>query len=385
MPRKTLTAVQVATINKPGFHRDPMTVGLYLQVTRSKSSVSRSWAYRFNSPIDGKLRWLGLGPANVVGLAEARQLAKDYRHLVRIERRDPVEERRAAKLRAISDRASAMTFAQCVEAYIAQHGGSWKNDKHRKQWRSTLERACQAFGKVDVSKIDTAAIVSLLTPIWDATPETGSRLRGRIEKVLDWATAAELRQGPNPARWKGHLQHLLAQQSGGDHHKALPWRDLPAFMDQLRAKSSISARALEFTILTAARTSEVIGARWDEIDLKARIWTIPASRMKAKVEHKVALSDRAIEILKGLRSDKEFVFASGKDDKPLSNMAMLELLRGMAGNGYTVHGFRSAFRDWSGERTNTPRDVIEFALAHKCPTKSKQPTGARQRSRSGAS
>ena len=289
--------------------------------------------------------------------------------MVRIERRDPIEERHAAKAELIKARASAMTFAQSVDAYLTQHGGTWKNDKHRKQWRSTLTRACHAFGDVDVSKIDTAAVVALLTPIWEATPETGSHSRGRVEKVLDWATAAELRQGPNPARWKGHLQHLLARQSGGDHHKAMPWSDVPALMDHLRVRDSISARALEFTILTALRTSEIIGARSEEIDLKARVWTVPAERMKAKIEHKVPLSDRAVEILSGLLRHSEFIFAAAKSGKPLSNMAMLELLRGLVGNGYTVHGFRSSFRDWSGERTNFPRDIIEFALAHKLPDK----------------
>jgi hypothetical protein len=230
MPLKTLTNLQVNTIKKPGYHRDPLTVGLYLQVRRSGASVSRSWLYRYNSPLTGELRWLGLGSVEVVPLADARKLAQDYRRVVRIGRRDPIEERRATKAEALKASASAMTFAQCCDAYIAQHGGIWKNGKHAKQWRSTLDRACDAFGNLVVSDVSTAAVVACLTPIWEATPETGSRLRSRIEKVLDWATAAELREGPNPARWKGHLEHLLKRKQAGKHHTAMPWADVPAFM-----------------------------------------------------------------------------------------------------------------------------------------------------------
>jgi integrase len=363
MPRKPFTAIQANTIKKPGFHRDPLTVGLYLQVAPGgKNGVTRSWAYRYNSPITGKLRWLGLGSVDVVPLADARKLAQDYRRIVRIERRDPIDERRVAKAEALKARAEAMTFAQCCDAYIAQHSPSWKNDKHRHQWRATLNTACTSFGKLTAADVQTAAIVSCLSPIWEATPETGTRLRSRIEKVLDWATAAELRQGPNPARWKGHLEHLLARRTGGEHHKAMPWSEVPSFMALLRDRDSLSARALEFLILTASRTSEVIDMTWDEVDLKGRVWTIPGSRMKAGKEHRVPLSDRAVEILTGLRNDGGLIF-------PLSNMAMLQMLRGTAGNGYVVHGFRSAFRDWCGERTNYPRDIIEFALAHKLPDK----------------
>jgi integrase len=364
MPRKTLTSIQVYTIKKPGFHRDPLTVGLYLQVAPSKSGVSRSWAYRYNSPLTGKLRWLGLGSVDVVSLADARKLAQDYRRLVRIERRDPVQERAVTKAEAIKHDATAMSFAQCCDAFLAQHSSSWKNDKHRHQWRSTLNTACASFGKLPVADVQTAAIVSCLSQVWEATPETGSRLRSRIARVLDWATAAELRQGPNPARWQGHLEHLLKAKAKGKNHSAMPWRDVPAFVAQLQANGSLSARALEFLILTAARTGEVIGMKWDEVDLKAKVWTVPAERMKAGVEHKVPLSDRAVEILRAQ-------IKTGAPDMifPLSNMAMLQMLRGTAGNGYVVHGFRSAFRDWCGESTNYARDIIEFALAHKLPDK----------------
>jgi integrase len=362
MPRKTLTAIQVSTLKKPGFHRDPLTVGLYLQVAPGGKKVTRSWCYRYNSPLTGKLRWLGLGSADLVTLSDARQLAQEYRRMVRIDRRDPVEERKLARVEAVKAAATEMTFAQCCDAYLAQHSSTWKNDKHRRQWRATLNAACDSFGKLVVGNVDTPVVVKCLAPIWERTPETGSRLRGRIEKVLDWATAGELRQGPNPARWKGHLEHLLKARPKSEHHSAMPWRELPAFMALLRERDSLSARALEFLILTAARTGEVIGATWDEFDLKARVWTIPAERMKAGMEHRVPLCDRAVKILAGLNRDGDKVF-------PLSNMAMLQMLRGTVGNGYVVHGFRSAFRDWSGEATSFPRELIEFALAHKLPDK----------------
>jgi integrase len=361
MPRKALTALQVATISKPGFYHDAGTVGLYLQVAPSKSgSLSRSWAYRYNSPLTGSLRWLGLGSTELVSLAEARKLAYDYRKRVRLERRDPVQEKRDVRAEAVKAAASAMTFEECCKAFLAQHAPGWANDKHRHQWRATLATACAAFGKIAVDQVETPHIVKCLMPIWERTPETGSRLRGRIERVLDWATAGELRQGPNPARWSGHIEFLLKRRPRAEHHEALPWRELPAFMALLRSRESLSARALEFTILTAARTGETIGATWDEFDLDARVWTIPAGRMKAKVEHKVPLSDRAVAILNTLPRDGDRVFQ-------ISNMAMLEVVRGTSHKGCTVHGFRSTFRDWAGESTGFPREIIEFALAHKLP------------------
>jgi integrase len=368
MPRhKPLTAVQVSTIRKPGFHHDPQTVGLYLQVAKGRHGVTRSWCYRYNSPINGKLRWLGLGSAEIVSLADARKLAYELRRTVRIGKRDPVQERLAARAEAVKATATEMSFAQCCDAYLAQHAASWKNDKHRHQWRSTLDTACEAIGKLTVGSVETGAIVKLLTPIWQRTPETGSRLRSRIERVLDWAAAGELRAGPNPARWDGHLEFLLKARPKRDHHKAMPWRDVPAFMAMLRERESVSARALEFAILTAARTGEVIGAKWDEFDLKARVWTVPADRMKAGIEHKVPLSERALAILKNFPMSGSFVFPGAKPGAALSNMSMLELLRGTAGNGFTVHGFRSCFKDWAGESTAFARDIIEFALAHKLP------------------
>ena len=307
----------------------------------------------------------GSAPADILPLADARKLALDYRRIVRIERRDPVEERRASKASALKERASAMTFSEACDGFMNKHGDTFRNDKHRRQWRSTLNRACDVFGAIHVAQVETGHVLKCLTPIWSATPETGSRLRGRIERVLDFASAAGVREGPNPARWEGHLEHLLARKKPGKSHAAMPWSDVPEFMAELRKRTSLSARAAEFTILTAARTGETLGATWDEIDLQAKVWTIPGERMKAGKEHQVPLSDRVVEILAGMRDDGGRIF-------PLSNMAMLQMVRGLSPNGYTVHGFRSAFRDWAGERTNFPRDVIEFALAHSLPDKTER-------------
>jgi integrase len=215
------------------------------------------------------------------------------------------------------------------------------NDKHRAQWKSTLEHyAFPVLGSIPVGEVDTPLVLKVLRPVWDRTPETASRLRGRIERVLAFATVQGLRAGDNPARWRGHLQEMFAAKPKSNHHKAVPFDEVPAFMAELRGNGSLSALALEFTILTAPRTSEVIGATWDEIDLSAKTWTVPAERMKAKQEHVVPLSDRAVEILKALPQRTGVLFG-------LSNMAMLELLKGKLGNGYTVHGFRSSFRDWA--------------------------------------
>jgi integrase len=244
-------------------------------------------------------------------------------------------------------------FAEAVDDFLTLHAREWKNEKHRKQWRNTL--AAYAFPKLGsrpVGEIDAALINEALVPIWTAKAETASRVKNRIERICQWVKDGK----PLPQR--GASKRVK-------HHAAIPFAELPGFMAELRKRDSISARALEFCILTAARTSETIKGTWDEIDLKAGIWTVPAERMKAGRAHDVPLSKRAIAILKGLPRVGDYLFPGAADGAPLSNMAMLELLRGMAGNGYTVHGFRSAFRDWAGDQTHFPRDVIEFALAHK--------------------
>jgi integrase len=371
MPK--MSAFKVEKIKKLGFHRDAgdgAARGLYLQVAEMKAGgLTKSWVYRFVSPVTGKPRWMGLGPADAIGLAKARELARAARETQKLGG-DPIEARREQRMAAKVEAAKRFTFGKCAEDYIATHRASWKNEKHIWQWQSTFEgknAATAAINDLPVAAIDTALVLNVLRPIWKKKPETASRIRGRIERVLAWATVSEYRRGENPARWRGHLAEMLPAKTKihrVQHHKALPYADMPAFMQKLRERDSVSARALEFTILSATRTNESIGARWSEIDLKNKTWTIPGERMKSKRPHRVPLSDRAVTILRELPREGEFVFPGAKPNKPLSNMAMLEMVRGTIGNGYTTHGFRSSFRDWCKEQTNFPREIAELALAH---------------------
>jgi integrase len=361
---KRLTTRQVMTA-KPGAGRRAAMLAdggnLYLQATTGKhDTVRRSWVFRYE--LDGGRHDLGLGSVDTLNLAEAREKARLLRQQL-VAGIDPFEAKRQAKkerLTKLAAEAQAMTFRQCAEECIKSHADGWKNAKHRAQWRSTLESyAYPVLGDLAVDDIATAHIVRVLQPIWKEKPETASRVRGRIEKVLGWATVRGFRSGDNPARWRGHLQELFAAKGKVrpvEHHAAMSFTDVPAFMADLRSRNSLSARALEFTVLTAVRTGETIGATWDEIDFAAKVWTIPAARMKAGKAHRVPLSNRAAEILASVPREGEHIF-------PLSNMAMLELLRGMR-PGTTVHGFRSSFRDWAAERTSYPNHVAEAALAH---------------------
>jgi integrase len=359
---KDLTAREVAAIRKPGKHR--VSRQLYLQLTEGGA---RSWLFRYER--HGRPHWHGLGSCDLVTLAEARDAVIDCRKLLRAGI-DPIEAKKAEKVQALLAAASTMTFGECGKAYIRAHESGWRNPVHRQQWPNTLrDYVYPVVGKLPVQAVDTAMVMKILEPIWTTKPETASRVRGRIEAIIDWATVSKFRTGDNPARWKGHLDKLLPQKTKVRkvrHQPAMPYRDVPAFMGQLREQTSISARALEFTVLCAARTSESIGATWPEIDRAAKLWIIPTERIKAGKEQRVPLSDRALELLDALpREDgNPHLFVGAKAGKGLSNMAMLELLRGMAGNGYTVHGFRSSFRDWAGETTTHPREVIEHALAH---------------------
>jgi len=266
--------------------------------------------------------------------------------------------------------ATHKTFEECADAYIASHRAGWRNAKHAQQWKNTLATyTYPIFKDISVAHIDTGLVVNCLEPIWQSKTETASRLRGRIESVLDWATVRGYRKGENPARWKGHLDQLLPARSKVakvKHHAALPYAKMSSFMKQLRAMDSVSALALEFVILTLTRTSETLHARWDEFDFKQQLLIIPASRMKAGVEHRVPLSDRAMDILKQLEKQKlgDYVFPGKRYGKPLSNMALLMTLRRMGAADETVHGFRSSFRDWAAETTNYPREVAEMTLAH---------------------
>jgi integrase len=314
---------------------------------------------------------MGMGPLHTVSLAEARKRAAEHR-LRRHDGIDPIEARRAERLQARLDAAKAITFKECAEGYIKAHRAGWRNGKHAAQWEATLGTYAEPIiGNLSVQAIDTTLVLKALEPIWTAKPETAGRVRGRIEVILDWAKVRGYRQGENPARWRGHLDKLLPARGKVrkvEHHAALPYSKLLGFLIGLREQESISARALEFTILTAARTGEVIGVRWSEIDLINKTWTVPAGRMKAGREHRVPLSPRALAILEDMQehrhADDGFVFPGGKPGKPLSNMAFLMLLRRMDRGDLTAHGFRSSFRDWAAERTNFPPEVAEMALAH---------------------
>lgn len=331
---------------------------------------------------------MGLGPLALYGLKEAREKALEARRL-RHEGIDPIEARRAARMKVLADAAKTITFKQCAEAFIKAHRAGWRNAKHAAQWAATLATYAEPIiGALPVQAIDTALVMNVLeqeiadTPnqvaglLWTAKPETASRLRGRIEVILDWARVRGHRDGENPARWRGHLDKLLparAKVRKVEHHAALPYDKLPAFIAKLRAQDGISARALEFAILTAARTGEVIAARWREINLAEQIWTVPSDRMKAGKEHRVPLSARALTILEDVVPHRQigdgenerdaFVFPGGKHGHPLSNMAFLMLLRRLKRDDLTAHGFRSTFRDWAAERTNFPSEVAEMALA----------------------
>jgi integrase len=359
-----LNALAVRRATAPGLYGDGK--GLYLRVG---AGSGKSWVMRYM--LDGRAREMGLGSYSDLSLAEARERARGFRKLLKDDV-DPIDQRRNERLakRAERERAKGvLTFRQCAEAYIAAHESGWKNPKHAAQWPSTLTTyVYPIFGSLPVQEVDTGLVVRVLEPIWAKKPETAGRVRGRIEAVLDWATSRGHREGDNPARWRGHLDNLLPKKSkvrSVEHHAALAFSEIGAFMAELRMQPGVAARALEFTILTATRTGEAIGARWDEINHAEKVWVVPATRMKAAQSHRVPLSAEAIAILEALPREGEFVFPGGKARRSLSNMAMTMVLRRMGRGEVTVHGFRSSFRDWAAERTNFPRDVAEMALAHR--------------------
>jgi len=357
-----LTVREVETKRNPGYYVDGG--GLYLQVG---AAGGKSWVFRFT--LNGRTREMGLGPLNARGLAEARREAAKCRALL-LEKIDPLEARNAADADGALLAARSKTFKDCAEAYIKAHRNGWKNAKHAAQWTNTLQTyAYPKLGALPVSKVDTGLVLQVLEPIWNAKPETATRLRGRIESVLDWARVRGLRDGNNPAQWRGHLDKLLPKRSKVakvNHHPALPYLDSAGFMKSLRQQDGVAAKALELIILTATRTGEAIGAKWDEFDLAKGIWTIPAERMKAKREHKIPLSNAAIAVLKDMKRvvGNAHAFPGARTGKPISNMACLKLLERMKREDLTVHGFRSTFRDWAAERTSFPREVAEAALAH---------------------
>ena len=356
---KQLTAVSVKRKTQPGRYHDGN--GLYLQVAKGGT---KAWLYRFM--LRGKARQMGLGPVDLVSLSEAREKARAARKLA-FEGIDPIEARRSDRLQDHLAAARALTFKDCGLAYIEAHEPSWKNDKHRAQWRSTLNSyVYPVFGSISVADIDTALVMRALQPIWTAKPETASRVRGRIESVLDWAKAQNYRKGENPARWRGHLDKLLPAHSKlvrVKHHRALPYQDVSEFMSKLRDVDGTSAKALEFLILTAARTSEVLNTKRSEIDIANAVWVIPADRMKAGKEHRVPLTERALEIIDALPDGGDYLFPGLRDGQPLSNMTMAKTVRRL-GYDVTVHGFRSTFRDWVAEHTSYANEIAEMALAH---------------------
>jgi integrase len=362
-----LTAVEVRGIGQKGMFHDGG--GLYLQAS---AGGAKSWIFRFT--LDGRAREMGLGPVHAIPLAEARKRAAECRRM-RVDGIDPIEARSAHRGWKRLEAAKAMTFDACAAAYIAAHNASWRNAKHREQWRNTLSSyAGPVFGSLPVQSIDVGLVMKALEPIWHTKPETASRLRGRIEAVLDWATVRSYRNGENPARWRGHLDKLLPARSKVHkvkHHPALPYNEMADFTSALQNQEGVAARALEFLILTAARTGEVISAPWDEVDLDGKLWVVAPARMKAGREHRVPLSVAAMGVLEQMKEirESEFVFAGGKRGKPLSNMAMLAVLKRMGRGDLTTHGFRSTFRDWAAECTNFPREVVEMALAHSIESK----------------
>lgn len=359
-----LSAIKVSKLSKPGRYADG--AGLYLQVSEAGT---KSWLFRYM--LHGRARNMGLGALHTVTLAEARESARRARQRL-LDGTDPLEHRNGERASAMAEKARRVTFKDAADRYLRAHRPGWKNEKHADQWLSTLETyAYPVIGGLAVSSIDTTHILQILEPIWAVKTETATRVRGRIELILDWATARGHRVGENPARWRGHLDKLLPAKSKVAkvrHHPAMAYAHVPAFVADLRENKSISALALELTILCATRTNEVIGVRRDsgEVDLKSKVWTVPGERTKSGREHRIPLSARAIEIFKSAPEiiGNPYYFVGGHHNQHLSNMAMLELLRGMRGPALTVHGFRSSFRDWAGEQTNSPREIAEAALAH---------------------
>ena len=364
-----ITATFAKKTKRPGKYPDGGN--LYLQVSEStrkngRKAITKSWLFRYSR--FGKDTWLGLGPFPDVMLSEARDLATAERKKKR-QGIDPLTDRQARRRAARSAHDNMLTFAECADQYVDSQAPGWSNPKHVAQWRSTLTNlAGPVIGHLPVDQVDTPLVLRCLEPIWTTKTETASRLRGRIESVLDWSTVRGYRKGENPARWRGHLDKLLPRPTKVatiKHHAALPFIEAGQFMQQLRKDTGIASRALEFLILTAARTNEVILAQWSEINLTAKVWVVPAEHMKSKRAHRVPLSAAAMAALKAVKGiDSTYVFPGLKRHSHLSNAAMLQVLKRLDRADITVHGFRSTFRDWCAESTNYPAHVAEMALAH---------------------
>ena len=366
-----LSPLMVKNIKQKGLYADGGS--LYLQVG---DTGNKSWIFRYRR--GGKLRDMGLGAVHTVSLADARAKALDCRKLL-ITGVDPLGAKKTKQMQAKLAEVKGTTFEACAEAYIEAHKAGWKQARHASQWRQALAKhAYPILGKMLVDVIDTNDVQKVLDPIWNAKTETAKRLRGRIESILDWAKVKGYRQGENPARWRGHLDNLLASPNkliNVEHYAALPYARVSEFMKSLDKQEGKGAMALKLVILTAARSNEVLGSKWDEIDFEGRVWTVPAERMKVgKKEHRIPLTEQVISILQGIKKDREdiegredtcpYIFPNADGDGCLSNAVMLALLKRMNRRDITVHGFRSSFRDWAAENTEYPDEVVEMALAH---------------------
>jgi integrase len=367
---------------KPGVHSVAGSGNLYLQV---RGATSKSWVFRYSvserdaagkfirnpatGRVKGRTREMGLGSYPTVSLGEARELAAEYRKQ-RAAGVDPLDQREQQRRQAALERARAVKFKDAAQIYFDAHRAEWRSAAHAEQWLASFKKYVHpVIGDLPVQAIGRDQVLKVLQPVWSTAPETARRIRGRLEAILDAAQAmGHIAEGvANPARWKGHLDHLLARQSKArivKHHAALPYAELPAFMAELREQQFVGARALEFTILTAARTGEALGARWSEIDVGGKVWVIPAERMKGAREHRVPLSRRALQLLAGIERSGDFVFEGRRAGRPPSRMAMLQLLERMGRAGLTAQGFRSTFRDWAAEQSHFANHVVEMALAH---------------------
>ncbi len=360
-----LSTLAIARLSRPGNHADGGN--LYLRI---QPEGSKSWVFRFKrrNPVTGKDKttWVGLGSLELVSLAEARARALEYRKLLR-NGGDPLAAERARR----AGYAGGRPFFEVMAAYLEAHRAGWRSEKHAREWQTTLEQHAARLLPLSVTAIDTSAVLAVLKPLWNEKTETASRLRGRIENVLDYATARGWRVGENPARWRGHLAKLLPPRSkiaAVEHHPAVPWRDIGRVMARLAESEGTGARCLQFLILTTTRSAEARGARWNEIDLDAALWTIPGARMKAGRDHRVPLSEPALTILHEMtplkRRPDGLVFPGGKPGSPLSDVSLSKALAVAGGGDATVHGMRSTFRDWCAEATAYPREIAESALAH---------------------
>jgi integrase len=353
MPRQLnrLTNLSVARAKRVGMYADGL--GLYLRVA---PGGSKQWVYRYVT--NGKMRDLGIGPVHTLTLAEARERATEARKL-RLDGIDPIAAKRERRATQKAATAKQITFRECCVGFLKTADSKWSNPTHRQQWESTLAELYPTLGDLPVGMIDKALVIKALEPIWERAPVTGGRLRGRLESVLAWATVRDFRSGDNPASWH-LLKHAgFVKAAKVEHHAALPYAKAGAFMAKLREEDSLAARALEFIALTAARSGEATGATWDEIDLANRIWTVPASRMKAGKEHRVPLSDAAVKLLKSLpRNDERLFPFPGQRHRA----ACWELVNRLEGG--SVHGLRATFKTWAAERTSFPREIAELSLAH---------------------